>query len=621
MLVGYGGSWVSKERFTNSLNTVKFFGVKTCYAQQELTGKSLIADSVDVSNRQIKEAIEVRQKYIEAVRAGDWKRGRQHWNKEEARRGTIYNIYCSSSERYQMIAKQFIDIVTNASKMGDFIKLTVNWQNEASKRTVFTEILYVVPEDGKLVLAHPLIAMTRDWNRQETKYLIYHYYLGHIFSPRNAAAMDSFVRDLLELFQVKQDRKIAYYIFPPNQDASELKQWGVSGFGLGRTSIRAGFVIDCGRDSEYFPHEITHMIQHYLYKGVPCIFLLEGMATYFGGKDVSKEATLSNLKGSLLNSYVPPVDSLLQMCPKETFTREGCHWVYSVGAAAVGYLFETFGVDKFKQFYICASAPEGARPDPQKFVESLKRIYGLTPSELDEKYRQWLIDKKFERIEFGISRGTRLIAFLRDPVGDDNGDGSYTYPEESMKGICDLTGVEIFEDRDRIYFKLTFRKLKSVSDTTNTWREAGLIALDTNPDKSDRICFYPLFNPEATVSKDDAFEFEVHFNSRWIGLLNERAELVDFRKNPKQVKNFVDWGRNSFVFSLPKEIVGEPTEKWKIGVGVGLTDDPRGRPLFYDVKLKEQAPNFYDVSDSNGISRESIYRKRILPMVRIRLEK
>ena len=283
----------------------------------------------------------------------------------------------------------------------------------------------------------------------------------------------------------------------------------------------------------------------------------------------------------------------------------------------MGYLFETFGVDKFKQFYICASAPEGARPDPQKFVKALEKIYSLTPSELDKKYRRWLLGKRFERIEFGIPRSARPIASLRDPVGDDNGDGNYSYLEEGMIGICDLTAVEIFEDSDRVYFRLTFRRLRSASDTTNTWRGAGLIVLDTNPNKSDRICFYPLFNPEAIVSKDDAFEFEIHFNSRWIGLLNERSELVDYREGPKQLKDFVNWREGSFSFSLPKEIVGEPSEKWKIGVGVGLTDDPRGRPLFYDVKPKQQAPNFYDVLDSNKMGRESIYRKRILPMVRI----
>ena len=593
------------------------FGV--CYAQQRIIGRAQIADSVNISDRQIKAAIAVWQKYTAAMRADDRQKASQYWNNEESERGAIYNIRVHSFERYQMMMTDLVDKVVNAEEIENgYIKLHINWYKNNSEKAFFSEILYAMLEGDKFVLASPLIARTRNWEEYETEYLVYHHHASHRFSPKNAAAMDSFIKNLLDLFQVDLKCKIAFYIVPPKLENSELERWGLQRYGLGGANGQISLIVDWGRDSEYFPHEIVHIIHDNLSDSVPILFLAEGMATYFGGADISIDAILSNLKEELIDVYVPPIDSLIQLSYKKSnLSREENHWIRYVGAATVGYLYQTFGREKFKQFYINASVPPLAEEHPQHFIKSLREIYDMTLPELDENYRKWLHIQKFERIEFGISENVKPIVTLYDPEGDDNGDGSYAYPKMNKRGVCDLKKVEIFEDSDRLYFNLIFGKFNYLTDTTHTWPGACLIALDTNPFKSDRIDFYPIFNSGAKVKDNDAFEFEIYFNTMWISLIDEKSEFLDLQKDPKQMSRFFNHQEGRFTFSLSKKIIGEPDENWKIGIAVGLTDDKRGRPFFYDVNPAERKLNCYDVLDSNEINRTSIYTKGILPMVRM----
>jgi len=357
------------------------------------TGVGSTADGVQLQDGQIKASVELWQKYRDAVTAGDMKKVKTCWNAEEYEKGSAYDRRFESFQKYRTTVRNLTGTVAETSKIeADCIRLTLHWQRDAAAKPVFTETLYALWENGKPVLAHALKAMTRHWPGQQTKSIQYRYYPEHRFNAKTAAAMDSFTQHLYRLFHLHPARKIPYFIFPPKSDPPNFRQWNVSRSDLGEAQGRVSMVIDWIRDSEYSPHEIVHMVQRTMTESAPCLFLLEGMATYFGGDNAFRETVLTALRRTITNRTVPPVDSLMRLSySRGELTRREDVWIKSAGAAVVGYLVERHGADTFKRFYIEASAKRNDKANSQNFVASLKNTYQLSPPELDEKYRDWLM--------------------------------------------------------------------------------------------------------------------------------------------------------------------------------------------------------------------------------------
>ncbi len=364
--------------------------------QTNAVNTGLIADSVQIQDRKIKAAVELWQKYREAVVAGDMKKIKTCWTAETYERGSMYDRRFDSFQKYRTTIRNLTSTIAAATKMdADCIRLTLHWRRNAATKPVFTETLYVLSEGGRPMLAHALEAMTRHWPGRQTKCIQYRYYPDHRFNAKTAAVMDSFTLNLYRLFQLRPARKIPYYIFPPKSDPVNFQQWNVSRTDLGEAEGRISMVIDWIRDSEYSPHEITHIVQHQLTENVPCLFLLEGMATYYGGDNTFREAVLNAFKKTMANNAVPPVDSLIRLSySKGELTRKEDLWIRGAGAAVVGYLVERHSADAFKRFYVDASAKRNDKANSQNFVASLKNTYQLTPPELDVRYRTWLMARE-----------------------------------------------------------------------------------------------------------------------------------------------------------------------------------------------------------------------------------
>ena len=65
-----------------------------------------------------------------------------------------------------------------------------------------------------------------------------------------------------------------------------------------------------------------------------------------------------------------------------------------------------------------------------------------------------------------IASAEPIVAFeMNDPIGDDYGPGTYTYPTHKafLPGLFDLTSFRVSYDVEYVYFDNTFREV------TNTW--------------------------------------------------------------------------------------------------------------------------------------------------------
>lgn len=199
-----------------------------------------------------------------------------------------------------------------------------------------------------------------------------------------------------------------------------------------------------------------------------------------------------------------------------------------------------------------------------------------------------------------------------DPVGDDKGNGNYTYPSNPnfQKGILDINNFKVRYDDDNVYFKLMFNKLVDPG-----WHpEYGFqltyaaIAIDqdgiTNSGKRDVG-----MNSKYLLESDAAFEKIIYAGG---GLRVDDVDgkiLAQYIPVDNDVLNPLgDISTATVEFAIPQKYIGIPNEKWRFTVLIGGQNDHGGAGIGdfrgVDAKAAEwsgggkpdpKLPNVYDV--------------------------
>jgi hypothetical protein len=275
------------------------------------------------------------------------------------------------------------------------IRLSIQWLKGADVKPFAAELVFIIQEDGKPVLAHALTAFTRNWPAQKTKYFVFRHPAAEApVGPERIARVETLVQSFIECFGIKMDARIPYYAFPHQFDFSQFKKWGLAKTDLSEALNRLSLVVDWGKNSGLADHEIIHVLQSRLHAHAPCTFLLEGTAVYFGGDLVPQDSLFRALNRGLARPSAPSLDSLIQWSyARGNQTRAGGQWLKAMGAASVGYLNETWGKERFRRFYAQASSGRHSDNPSVDLAESLKTVYGLTLSVLDQRVRAWVANK------------------------------------------------------------------------------------------------------------------------------------------------------------------------------------------------------------------------------------
>ncbi len=210
------------------------------------------------------------------------------------------------------------------------------------------------------------------------------------------------------------------------------------------------------------------------------------------------------------------------------------------------------------------------------------------------------------------SSGTSVLYEITDPVGDDKGTGSYTYPlTPNLKpGSLDITYFKVSADEKNVHFLLRFRNLSNPG-----WHPEygfqltfGAIAIDKDgiPGSGQTLVGR---NARYVLNRSHAFENIIYFGG---GVSVEDAKgniLAEYRPVPGDERNPLGSVDTKTVsFAIPVEILGMPKSSWRYTVLIGAQDDHGGAGIgeFRNVgfeagewvgggKRKSDDPNVYDV--------------------------
>lgn len=586
------------------------------------------------SSSNVERAIECFESYIEALRQGSEEKAKKFWNKEEIERYEVYDWQWEYLAFRRLDPRYLNYRIISAEEEDGYVILEVEWYyREGKAGPLQKDVRYFIEEDGRMVGANPILIHTRDWLQKESAHFVYHY-KNKQDEPTDPLLdrMDQFYEKTVERLQVDYQDKIDYYKCDSSGEVGQLFGLEAS---LARSQMINGVVASMQR---FVPHEIVHIISYRILpqgeERLPPGYLNEGLAYYLGGASFfSPELLLSWAKKKL------EVDEDIWL---DTLIRDP--WVYGSndGSGLVSsfakFLIDTEGIPKFKQLFLADETY-----DEQK--EALKGIYGKSPDQLQEKWTEFVLGLHLPEVKIVDPVDRREVFHIQDPLGDDKGDGDFSYPKNknAPPGIFDLTGFKLSLDDEMVYFQLQFANLShaeiSSDEAFNGTFAAIAVDLDNKENSGNTQLFFDNGNFE--FSKRDGYEFVIEVSNAGVLVYDQdwvwHLLFLEALSQQSHIRG------NEIYFAIPQRIIGIPNSNWKFQVltggqrggyentayGVGkfmkvgerFTQDQGGGGTNTDFN-----PDVYDILTPKGKSQAQILnsydaakkKKAIIPMIKLK---
>jgi carbohydrate-binding DOMON domain-containing protein len=212
-----------------------------------------------------------------------------------------------------------------------------------------------------------------------------------------------------------------------------------------------------------------------------------------------------------------------------------------------------------------------------------------------------------------IALAEPIVAFeMNDPIGDDYGPGTYTYPTHKafLPGLFDLTSFRVSYDVEYVYFDTTFREV------TNTWNapegfshQLINIYIDTTKGlgRTDTI------RKGAMVAFDKRYGWDILIKA--LGWGGCRAFTSNDGEEAKGISDGLEAGvlpdGETVRVKVPLPIIGQPEASWGYYVLIGSQDafgDDDFRPVMEEASSwtfgggsnLEFSPNVIDMLAPEG---------------------
>lgn len=586
------------------------------------------------SSSSVEGAKECFEAYIRALQQGSAEEEAEFWNRQEVQRYEKYDWQWEYLAFRRLDPRHLNYRITNAEIQGDHVVLEVEWfYREGKAGRLQRDLRYFVEKDGRMVGANPIFIRTRGWLRKDSKHFVY-YYRNIQDKPGDAllSEMDEFYEELVELLQVGYQDKIDYYKCASSEEVGRL-------FGLEPSLARSQTVNRVVASVQKFvPHEIVHIIAYRILpqdeQRIPAEYLSEGLVYYLGGASFfSPELLLSWAKGRIDVDKEVSLDSLIRD-PWLYGNNDGAGLVSSF----VKFLIDSHGISKFRRLYAA-----GETFDDQK--DALRRIYGEEINRLGAEWKESVLSLALPEVAIvdGIRSGE--VFHMLDPLGDDRGDGDYTYPENqrAIPGIFDLIGFRISRDNELVYFQLQFANLylAEISSDKGFNGTFAAIAIDCDDKVGSGNTRLFFDNGNLEFSQEDAYEFVIEVSNAGVLVYDQNwVWHLLFLKASSQQSHV----RGSEIsFAIPRKIIGAPGPTWKLQVLTGGQTGGHKNTAYGVGKLMtvgEQStqhqggggtdaefnPNVYDILTPKGADQMEILesydatkKKRvIIPMISVR---
>lgn len=174
----------------------------------------------------------------------------------------------------------------------------------------------------------------------------------------------------------------------------------------------------------------------------------------------------------------------------------------------------------------------------------------------------------------GIAMAEPVVVFeMKDPVGDDYGPGTYTYPTHNafLPGLFDLTNFRVSYDVEYVYFDVTF------SEVTNPWNapegfshQLINIYIDTTKGtgRTDTL------RRGAIVTFDKRYAWDIYVKA--LGWGGCRAFTSQDNEESKGISDGLEAGMlpdgKTVRVKVPLPIIGQPDSSWGYYVLIGSQD-------------------------------------------------
>ncbi len=579
-------------------------------------------------------AVNLIDSYVSAVENGDSITVYQLWSKESRDREGFWSYWPLKVGGSLSFAKAsyFFRYYTFEIKVikyeEDYYIINLNWILKDSLEYTYIEDIpmkyYVINEDNRWLLIHPFHLLTREWKTYESKYFIYHYSpnIGIEDNIFEVEAMDEKCEEFCDFFEIKvPKKKIDYYCANSRKECGDLIIHKPSnGYGSRKWNIIVS-------TSLYHPHELVHFLEPFTDENNKCIALSEGLAGCLGGFIGCKpEFTLIQTKNLITQPTYIPLKDLISLKPSDFKGKIG-KIIYPEASAFVRFLLDKFGIQKFKE--LCSISNLQNELD-----KTFLYVYGFTIYELEEQWHEYLLNLDIPQVGFSIPPNAKLVFSMTDPIGDDYGDGNYTYPldERFKKGMFDLRLFELLKDSTHAYFRIKLNKLVGpiVCDSTGEkFTSCVVIAINNGYKDSEEL---NTFLSGIMFREGNGYNLLVKITTG-ITIADDYDEDIFCTSNI--VNCLYNITENKIEFSLPINYIGKPDINWKYFVGIGLHNDfgldiTNEGPVFVRKKAGEYtfgganyafvAPDFIDVllpewMDQKEKLRVNRKKRAIVPMV------
>jgi hypothetical protein len=515
--------------------------------------------SVGSSNR-IEEAKACFENYLNALRTGGQDKAKEYWNQKEKERYEIYDWRLRDMIFKKINLQGLAYQIRKAEEKEDHVVMHVDWHDSAdSSHAVQKDVRYFVREDGRMVGANPVFALTRDWLTSESKHFVYHFKAKKDQpDQRLLDRMDDFYEKTEDFLEVDYQEQIDYYRCDSAEEVGDL-------FGLEKSLARSEVINGVVASMQDFvPHEIVHVISYSILsqdeKKLPPDYLSEGLAYLLGGATFfAPDLMLSWANRRIAEDEKVSLNTLIHD-PFNYGTNDGAGLISSL----VKFLIETYGFSEFKQLY-------GLGRTPREQRRNLEKVYQRSIEELDAEWKGFVSSLSLPEIKVGLNLEGEEIFHMSDPVGDDKGDGSYVCPEneKALPGMFDLIGFRMSKDYEFVYFELEFSALTHADTKSDQGFNGTLAAIVTDADNVEKSGNTRLFfdNGNFLLSEKDAYEFLIEISNAGVLVYDQDwVWQLLFLKALSEESHIQD---NKFAFAIPQAIIGSPDSNWKIQVVTG----------------------------------------------------
>jgi len=508
------------------------------------------------------EAESLLNEYTNAVASGDSARVSAFWSLRSREREGFWTMSFSigelkSFEQTREAMREARPAIRDVSSHDGYSVIELNWvpRDEAAAAPGRPMRYYVVHAAGQHRFINPIDLLPAEWPVHETEFFRFHLAPTLRVQDRRSE-MDRLTREVRAIARqlaIALPDKMDYYCArTPEECGSLMLQRPSNGY----AALAYGLIVSIACDNV---HEAVHLIADRAGLNPGDGPLSEGLAVAFGGTTTTT-ADFAPLQASRFvadGRYVPLRELLSDQA---AFFRRN-YVTYLEAGAFVRYLFETHGTEKLKALLRSAG---GSGDVPSALVSA----YGRPLPDLERDFHAWLGARAAAEIGTHIPAAAESRFVRSDPVGDDEGDGDYRYPNRRFAaGVFDLTGFEVLADTARVYFRLAFARLDSAvsyEEDGEQFVPGAVVAV--NRHRGER-----LGNQCHNVTFGEGRGYDLRLNVGLdVSLVSADGKVFWSSRNglPR-----TSGAGDTLTFSLPAALIGQPGPTWEYFVGTGLVSD------------------------------------------------